>query len=162
SAGIALYRDKDHLLYHALAIRSALAHLRKTELEQGLISWNIVITCRNYARYLEEAINSVLYNRSDYVITILDDASTDNTELIAKQLSAKYSFIKYIRKNFNAVVSAVRNSGITAVKSRFVIMLDADDKIGPDYLYEAEKLLNRDCDVVNPDAILFGNINTRW
>lgn len=162
SAGIALYRDKDHLLYHALAIRSALAHLRKTELEQGLISWNIVITCRNYGRYLEEAINSVLYNRSDYVITILDDASTDNTEWIGKQFSAKYSFIKYIRKNIKTGVGAVRNFGIAAVKSRYVIMLDADDKIGSDYLYEAEKLLKSGCDVVNPDAILFGNINTRW
>ena len=162
SAGIALYREKDHLLYHALAIRSALAHLRKLKSDDEPISWNIVITCRNYGRYLEEAVNSVMYNRSDYVITILDDASTDNTELIGKQLSAKYPFIKYIRKMRKTGVSAVRNSGIAAVKSRYVIMLDADDKIGPDYLYEAEKLLKSGCDVVNPDAILFGNINTRW
>ena len=162
SAGIALYREKDHLLYRALAIRTALAHLRKPKNEDGMNNWNIVITCRNYGRYLEEAVNSVLYNQSDYVITIVDDASTDNTEWIGKQLSEKYSFIKYIRKNNKIGVSAVRNCGIAAVKSRYVIMLDADDKIGPDYLVEAEKLLKNGCDIANPDAILFGNIHTRW
>lgn len=162
STGIALYREKDHLMYHALAIRSALAHLRKSKKPDEPVSWNIVITCRNYGRYLEEAVNSVLLNRSDYVITILDDASTDNTELIGRNFTAKYPFIKYIRQNRILGVGAVRNSGIASIKSKYVIMLDADDKIGPDYLYEAEKLFRNGCDVVNPDAILFGNIKTCW
>jgi glycosyltransferase involved in cell wall biosynthesis len=162
SIGIALYRDKDHMLYHALAIRSALEHLRKNNYPEQPVSWNIVITCRNYGRFLEEAVCSVLQNRSDYVITILDDASTDNTEIISKRLSEKYPFINYIRKKNNKGVGAVRNTGIEAIESKYVILLDADDKIGPDYLYEAEKLFRKGCDVVNPDAILFGNINTRW
>jgi glycosyltransferase involved in cell wall biosynthesis len=162
SPGIALYRENDHLLYHALAIRSALVYLRKTKIADNQISWNIVITCRNYGHYLEDAVNSVLLNRSDYVVTILDDASTDNTEIIGKRLAAKFPFVKYIRQKNNTGVSAVRNSGITSVKSKYVILLDADDKIGPDYLCEAEKLLQNGCDVVNPDAILFGNKHTRW
>lgn len=162
SRGIALYHEKDHMRYHALAIRSALEHLRKNRYPEEPVPWNIVITCRNYGRFLEEAVNSVLLNRSDYVITILDDASTDNTEIIGKRLSAQYPFVNYIRKKSNSGVGAARNTGIAATESRYVIMLDADDKIGPDYLFEAEKLFRKGCDVVNPDAVLFGNKNTRW
>jgi GT2 family glycosyltransferase len=46
--------------------------------------------------------------------------------------------------------------------SRFVVLLDADDKIGANYLYEAERILAGGADVVNPDAILFGAESSLW
>lgn len=51
---------------------------------------------------------------------------------------------------------------MASINSTFVILLDADDKIGKDYLYEAERLMNSGCDVANPDAILFGERRSRW
>lgn len=162
SKGIALYLEKDHELFRALAINRALKFLRTAKNQNAPVTCNVVITCRDYGRYLEEAVYSVLYNKADYVITIVDDCSTDNTEEISKKLAAKYSHIKYIRLKQNKGVSYARNKGIASVESKFVVLLDADDKIGPTYLFEAEKLLNSGFDIINPDAILFGNINTRW
>jgi glycosyltransferase involved in cell wall biosynthesis len=159
--GYALYLEKSHTLYVALAIRRALEFNR---IIKNIIpvTWNIVITCSNYGHFLEEAVNSVLYNHADYIITIVDDHSSDNTLEICQNLIQKYPFIKYIRNKIKMGTGYSRNIGVASADSIFVVFLDADDKIGQEYLFEAEKLLRTGYDVVNPDALLFGSVVTRW
>ncbi|MCE7988992.1 MAG: glycosyltransferase family 2 protein [Caldilinea sp. CFX5] len=158
--GIAMYREPAHQRLNALAVRQALAALRERAAEP--VTWNVVITSYNYGRFLRDAVESVLDNDADYVITLVDDGSTDTTEAIGRNYAATFSHIRYLRLPTNRGVSYARNCGVAAVDSRFVVMLDGDDRIGCDYLYEAEKLLRAGCDVANPDAILFGNKQARW
>ncbi len=160
--GISLYLEKDHNLWIALAIRNALAFARRHSAKPVPVTWNVVITCRDYGRFLEESVLSVLHNQADYIITIVDDGSTDQTPVIGKRLSAEYPFIRYIRNESAMGVGYARNQGLAAVESLFAVLLDADDKMGPNYLFEAERLLRKGCDVVNPDAILFGEKSSRW
>jgi glycosyltransferase involved in cell wall biosynthesis len=162
SSGIAMYREPNHRFLEALASRRAIASIREAKSVKFPVTWNVVIVCHNYGNYLREAVHSVLANDADYVITIVDDASTDDTAKICSELKHKYSWIHSIRHDHNVEVSRARNSGVAAVDSLFVVLLDADDKIGTDYLFEAEKLLRSGCDVANPDAILFGNQSGRW
>jgi glycosyltransferase involved in cell wall biosynthesis len=103
-----------------------------------------------------------MMNSADYVITIVDDHSSDNTATICKKLEATYPFINYIRQKECKGVGNSRNKGISSVESLFVILLDADDKVGSRYLQEAEKHLRMGQDIINPDAILFGDKKTRW
>lgn len=160
--GISLYLENDHTFYVALAIRKALEFQREQSAHHFPVTWNIVITCMNYGHYLEEAVNSVLYNHADYIITIVDDASTDATPEICMRLCQKYPFIQYIRNEKKMGAGFARNRGLSSTESIFAILLDADDKIGHKYLFEAERLLRKGHDVVNPDAILFGETNSRW
>jgi glycosyltransferase involved in cell wall biosynthesis len=162
SAGLALYQQPAHRRYKALAVRRALAYLRRAATPPMPVTWNVVITCHNYGCFLPDAIDSVLLNDADYVITLVDDASTDETAAVAADYCAQYEHITCLRHEQNRGVSHARNSGVAQTDSLFVILLDADDKIGPDYLYTAEKLLWSGCDVVNPDAILFGDKKSRW
>lgn len=162
SPGIAMYRDPNHRLMDALGIRRVLALIRESKGVRLPVTWNVVVVCHNYARYLKAAVHSVLANDADYVVTIVDDASVDETPEICAELSRKYPWVHVIRHDRNVEVSRARNSGVAAVDSVFVVLLDADDKIGPDYLFEAERLLRSGCDVVNPDAILFGGQRDRW
>ena len=160
--GIALYLEAEHNLYKALAASKALSFNRSTMNHTFPVTWNIVIPCKNYGKYLKDAVQSILYNTADYVITIIDDCSADNTQEVAMELRSKYSCINYIRHTESKGVSYARNNGIAHVDSLFVILLDADDKIGSRYLMESEELLRKGFDVANPDAILFGDINTTW
>lgn len=162
TAGIALYREPDHGLFRALAVRRTLAFNRETKNPNSPVTWNLVIPCRNYGRFLEDAVNSVMSNSADYVITIVDDHSSDITPTICQKLVDKYSFIHYIRQDECKGVSCSRNRGIASVASLFVVLLDADDKIGSRYLQEAENQLRMGQDIINPDAILFGEKSTRW
>jgi hypothetical protein len=162
AAGLALWRDPSHESNRALAVRRALEALRRGGPVVTPATWNVVVPCHDYGRFLEEAVRSVLRSDADYVVTIVDDASTDETSDVCARLTRAYPHVSAIRLNTPAGVSGARNRGIAAVDSLFVVLLDADDRISPNYLFEAERILRAGADVANPDAILFGNHTGRW
>jgi hypothetical protein len=161
-SGIALHREGQHRLMKALAVRRALKLLRKSRRVHFPVPWHVVIPCYNYGKYLQEAVDSVLLNDADYVVTIVDDASIDDTSEVGQYLAHTYPQVSYMRHAEHVGASQARNSGVAAVDSLFVVLLDADDRIGSNYLFAAEKLLRAGCDVANPDAILFGERSGRW
>jgi glycosyltransferase involved in cell wall biosynthesis len=160
--GIALWCDPGYQRLTNQAIRRALRLLRLKRNPASLAPWNVVIPCHNYGRYLRETVQSVLASDADYEIHIVDDASTDDTGQIAAALSAQHPHVHYLRNQERQGPGYSRNRGIAAFESAFVVLLDADDLIGPDYLFEAGRRLLRGADVVNPDAVVFGDLSERW
>jgi glycosyltransferase involved in cell wall biosynthesis len=158
--GIALWRDASHQQLAARATSQALGLLR---LKNGsALPWNVVIPCHNYGRYLADAVESVLANDADFEIRIVDDASSDETSEVAAELARLYPNVKCVRNDSKRGPGFSRNRGIEAVDSTFVVLLDADDRIGPNYLFEAARVLTNGADIVNPDANLFGAVEDRW
>lgn len=89
---------------------------------------SVVITCYNQARFLGEAIESVLaqsYPR--FEIIVVDDESPDNTSEVAADYAEK---IQYIRQN-NQGVAVARNNGFRASRGDYVMFLDGDDRLLP-------------------------------
>jgi GT2 family glycosyltransferase len=162
TAGVALWLDASAGILTCLAIRQVLRMSRLKRNPALPVPWNVVIPCYNYGRYLRETVESVLLSDADYEITIVDDASNDQTPDVAAALCAQYPHIRYLRNEQQRGPGYSRNRGVAAVESSYVVMLDADDRIGPDYLYSAGKKLARGADVVNPDAVLFGDNQDRW
>lgn len=99
---------------------------------------SIITPIYNGENYIEECINSVL-NQSykDIEMIIVDDGSTDDSEIIISKYTNKFSFIKYIKCYENKGVWAARNIGIENAKGRFISFLDADD------LYKKNKIENQ-------------------
>jgi GT2 family glycosyltransferase len=160
--GIALWCDPGYKSLTSLAIRQALRWLRLRRNPALPAPWNVVIPCHNYGRYLRETVESALASDADYEIHIVDDASTDGTPSVAADLARRYPHIHYLRNEEKRGPGYARNRGIAAMESEFVVLLDADDRIGPDYLYRAGQQLAGGVDVVNPDAVLFGAAQDRW
>ena len=100
--------------------------LRRLGMVEGpLVS--VVIPCYRQARFLGEAIESVLgqsYARVEVVV--VDDGSPDNTAAVA----ARYPGLIYVRQP-NAGLSAARNTGLRRSKGDFLVFLDADDRLLP-------------------------------
>jgi len=159
---VALWRAPEHSEMSALAVREALGLARRTRGFSLPPLWHVVVTCHNYGRYLAEAVNSVMLNDADYEVTIVDDASTDNTANVIADLRRRFPQIHVITHTRRSGVSRARNEGISTIDSAFVALLDADDRFGPDYLFAAGDVLCRDSDIVNPDAILFDSEAGRW
>lgn len=91
----------------------------------------VVISCYNYARYLAQAVESVLaQTRKPDEIIIVDDGSTDNTGDVAASFGAAVKLISQP----NAGVANARNAGIAASSSDFIVCLDADDALRPAYI----------------------------
>jgi len=80
----------------------------------------IIITNYNYGIYLDDCLKSCQNQGAD--IVLVDDASTDNSIMIAE----KYG-IRIIRLPVNAGYSHAKNIGIKATDKEFIVHLDADD-----------------------------------
>jgi glycosyltransferase involved in cell wall biosynthesis len=93
--------------------------------ERPVIS--VVIPCYNYARYLPEAIESVVNQSYEPVqVVIVDDGSSDETASVA----AAFPCVRYIHQS-NTGLAAARNRGIRESTGRFLLFLDADDRLCP-------------------------------
>jgi glycosyltransferase involved in cell wall biosynthesis/SAM-dependent methyltransferase len=93
-------------------------------------SVSIVITTYNHAGYLGEAIESALAQTvSPYEIIVVDDGSMDEPGSVL----SGYPKVQFIRQA-NQGPSAARNTGWRAATGRYVVFLDADDRLMPNAL----------------------------
>ena len=91
--------------------------------DPGLVS--VVVPCFNHARYVDEAIESVLgqtYPR--FEIVVVDDGSTDSTSNVAEQ----FAHVRTVRQE-NTGLAAARNAGLRASRGAYLVFLDADDRL---------------------------------
>jgi glycosyltransferase involved in cell wall biosynthesis len=87
-----------------------------------------VIPCFNAAETLEAAIESVLQQQDiDVEIIIVDDGSTDNSILVARNFEP----LVRVLRGPNRGVSVARNHGIAETASEWIVFLDADDLLVP-------------------------------
>jgi glycosyltransferase involved in cell wall biosynthesis len=87
----------------------------------------VVIPTFNYARFLPEAIESVLaQTRQADEMIVVDDGSTDDPAAVV----AQYPTVRLIRQE-NRGLSAARNTGLWNCKTSHVVFLDADDRLLP-------------------------------
>lgn len=94
-----------------------------------------LITNYNYLTFIEECIESALYQSIPFdLILVVDDGSTDDSKFLIESISSQNSSVKLIAKEnggqlsgFNAVVNLIKNDDR-------VFFLDADDVYPPDYL----------------------------
>lgn len=94
----------------------------------------IVIPAFNVAPYIGDAVRSVLaQTHRDWVMTIVDDGSTDTTAAEAVAAFGEDPRVRLIRQP-NAGVSAARNRGLAARAADAMLFLDGDDWLSPDAL----------------------------
>jgi len=127
---------------------------------------SIIITCYNLGEYLEEAIDSIkrFSNKELYEIILVNDGSTDiNTNIILKNIVTNDQTLSYINQS-NLGLAKARNNGIKQAKGEYIIPLDADNKLRPEFITKTINILdnNKDVDVVHGDAQNFGNKTNIW
>ena len=89
---------------------------------------SVVIPTYNRARYVTEAVDSVLNQTYDnYEIIVVNDGSKDDTV----QALAPYADRITLITQPNAGLSAARNTGIAASKGEIIALLDDDDRYLP-------------------------------
>ncbi|MEM9718532.1 MAG: glycosyltransferase family 2 protein [Bacteroidota bacterium] len=100
---------------------------------------SIIIPAYNAEPFLGETIQSVIHQEfTDWELIIVDDGSTDKTQIIVEKFTSDPR-ITYLYKK-NEGVSLARNSGFTQSKGAYVAFLDADDLWKKDRL---EKMLSK-------------------
>ena len=132
---------------------------------------SIIIPCYNQAQYLPDAVESVVNQTyKDWECIIVNDGSPDNTSKAARKLMAKYHDrrIIFLEKE-NGGLADARNFGIKNSHGKYILPLDADDKIHPEILQKTVTLLETHPEVAiaYTDPLHFGKVNgpgrlTEW
>ncbi|MEQ8189710.1 MAG: glycosyltransferase, partial [Candidatus Eremiobacterota bacterium] len=137
---LSLYHERNP---HVEEISSVLENLRISFINQENPLVSVIIPCYNQAEYLSEAVESVVNQTyKNWECIIVNDGSPDNTSDVARQLIAAYpdKKIQLLEKS-NGGLADARNAGVKEAKGIFILPLDSDDKIDPDYLSETAHIL---------------------
>lgn len=115
-------------------------------------SLSVIIPVYNCEQFIEKTIASVIAQPEVTEIVIVNDGSTDGTELLLDQLQLQNSILKiYHHQNkWNKGRSASRNLGIQKATGDFIAFLDADDYFLPNRFVNDVKVFqeNENCDGV--------------
>ncbi len=115
---------------------------------------SIIVPVYNMAQYIDSCIKSILdQTYSDFELILIDDGSTDESGFICDNYERKFSQINVIHKE-NGGLSSARNCGIDVAKGKYLMFVDADDRIHPQTCYFFEKLAEeKHADIVMGKAI---------
>ena len=92
---------------------------------------SVIIPTHNHARFLGEALDSVLAQRFQcFEVVVVDDGSTDETRALVASYAPR---VRYLFQPHAGVASA-RNAGLRHTSAPYVAFLDADDTWVPDKL----------------------------
>lgn len=118
---------------------------------------SVVIPCYNHGDFLIETLDSLQSQTfTDYEIIVVNDGSTDEATVTLLQ-SLNRSKTRVFHTS-NMGVSAARNRGVAEAKGKYILPLDADDKIGSNYLELAVNVLETrpEVAIVYCERVLFG------
>src|SRR5690349_15016470 len=90
---------------------------------------SIIVPCYNYARFLPDAVASVLAQTfEDWELIVVDDGSTDASLAVARQLIARHPDRRMrVFHQSNQGNAATRNTGAQLAVGEYIMFLDADD-----------------------------------
>jgi glycosyltransferase involved in cell wall biosynthesis len=88
---------------------------------------SVVIPCYNHGRFLRDAVGSVQKQTfGDFEVIVVDDGSVDETPAVVASLTD----VRQIRQAHQGL-SAARNAGWRSSRGRYLVFLDADDRLLP-------------------------------
>lgn len=92
---------------------------------------SVIVTAYNLEKYLPASIESVLnQDYKDWELWIVNDNSPDGCGRIADEYAEKDSRIKVIHNRSNYYLAESRNIAIRKATGKYILPLDADDKLG--------------------------------
>ena len=115
---------------------------------------SVVIPCYNHGKYIREAIAGVEKLPKDlYEIIIVNDGSTDayTIETLSKLQAENYTIIN----QQNQGLGKTRNNGIKLAKGEFILPLDADNRINPEYITKALRIFDQQANI----SVVYSNPN---
>lgn len=125
---------------------------------------SVIIPCYNYGRYLQDAVRSLIggitslgdtpgQTFQDFDITIVNDASTDDTAMLADALADHLKGIRVIHNQTRQGTAEAMNIGIRASVGQVIAPMDADDMMEPERLERMYTMLR-----TQPERVIYDNV----
>lgn len=116
------------------------------------MKYSVIIPIYNAASTIERCLDSLLNQPHENVeILLINDGSTDASGEICRQYARQHDGVHYFEKE-NGGVSSARNLGLENAVGEFILFVDSDDYVTPDYFAVIDEAMAR----WNPDMLMFG------
>lgn len=97
------------------------------------VDYSVIIPVYNAEKTLRRCLDSLLCQScEDVELLLVNDGSTDGSGVICEEYAARYPQIRYLPQE-NGGSSAARNAGMDAARGEYVLFVDSDDVVTPDY-----------------------------
>lgn len=114
---------------------------------------SVIIPVYNAASCLCRCLDSVLNStHRELELILVNDGSTDGSAVICEEYAARDSRIVLLSQE-NLGVSAARNLGLKTCHGKWVVFVDADDRISPDFLETVDRAEYQDQDMLLFDFV---------
>ena len=119
---------------------------------------SVIVPMYNASLTISETLESVLASTyKPLEVVVVDDGSTDDS--LSK--AAQYKDVRVFQQTHSGVSSA-RNHAIREAKGEWILPVDADDRISPDYIEKAVAVIGDDVRVIGCRAQFFGAREGEW
>ncbi len=125
---------------------------------------SVIIPVYNAAAWVSDTVCSVLASTyADIEVLCMDDGSTDSSLAVLRLLAATDPRVRVLHQE-NAGVCHARNAAIAASHGEYVLPVDADDLLMPQFIGQAVEVLQArpEVKVVAPAAEFFGERTGPW
>lgn len=122
-----------------------------------------VVSIYNLSDCVERCVNSLLaQDYENLQIMLVDDGSTDDSLSVCIKMAEAFDSIRVLSKE-NGGLSSARNYAVSKIKEGFIVFVDIDDVVAPDYISALVSANNNDKSCIsvvglyqtgNPDAWL--------
>lgn len=108
------------------------------------VIFSVVIPCYSQARFLGQALDSVLaQDYAHFEIIVVNDGSTDDTSGVVKKYQQAHAAPLRLIEQANAGQARARQRGLDDAHGDWLVMLDADDKLEPGALARGAAAIRR-------------------
>ena len=98
------------------------------------MKFSIVVPVYNVEQYLDQCLESLqAQNYGDYEVICVNDGSTDSSREILTAWEPRMPKMRVIDRK-NGGLSAARNTGLQAANGEYVVFVDSDDWVEPNFL----------------------------
>jgi glycosyltransferase involved in cell wall biosynthesis len=134
----------------------------QANIQNQSIKVSIIIPCFNHGKFIQETLDSIDIEKINYKteIIIVDDGSTDHDTL--QKLEQLKQFNYTVIHQVNGGPGKARNKGIENATGKYILPLDADNKLHPDYINKAIPFLEKNvADIVYAAPFFFGDTSIK-
>lgn len=104
------------------------------------MKYSVIIPVYNAEKTLRRCLDSLAVQTfPDAEFLLIDDGSSDSSAAICLEYAARDSRFRLISKE-NGGVSTARNLGLEMARGTFILFVDSDDHVQPDYFLRLEEL----------------------
>lgn len=121
-----------------------------------ILKYSVIIPVYKAEKTLRRCVDSLLSQPHNHVeILLINDGSPDGSGEICREYAKKDSCVRYLEKE-NGGVSSARNYGLDHASGDYILFVDSDDYVTPDYFAAVDAVLEEH----DYDLIQFSNYFT--